>query len=190
VGHRVDARVNNHRSRDGVIIDRDGISFITDPMPRELITRETCFTLSTRHVWTMHEQRIPCMAEIVVQYISGFSTLYQHILQGLGSRTSGDGWQEQDGSAYIDSIAHIRYPSIGCIRGVATWNTWFPVVINTTQWQAPDNLACLRLVHDVWSLYMGGIQGLEMRAKGIPSVVRVMPQRVCLWDAGIQLIDR
>jgi len=37
---------------------------------------------------------------------------------------------------------------------------------------------------------MGGMQGLEMRAKWIPSVVRAMPQQVCLWDAGIQLIDR
>ena len=37
---------------------------------------------------------------------------------------------------------------------------------------------------------MGGMHGLEMRAKGIPSVVRAMLQHVCLCDAGIQLIDR
>lgn len=37
---------------------------------------------------------------------------------------------------------------------------------------------------------MGGMQGLEMKAKGFPSVVRAMPQQVCLWDAGIQLINR
>jgi hypothetical protein len=98
-GHHVGARVDSHKSRDEVITDRDGISFIIDPMPRELVIGETCFTLSIGHVWTMHEQRIPCAAEIVIQYVSEFSTLYRHILQGVGSRTSGDGWQEQDVSA-------------------------------------------------------------------------------------------
>ena len=29
-----------------------------------------------------------------------------------------------------------------------------------------------------------------MRARGIPSVARAMPQQVWIWDAGIQLIDR
>jgi len=37
---------------------------------------------------------------------------------------------------------------------------------------------------------MGGTQGLEMRARGIPSIVRAMPQKVFLWDARIQLINR
>jgi len=75
-GHRVAVRVDSHRSRDEVITDRDGISFITDPMPGELVTGETCFTLSTRNVWTKDEQRIQCAAEIVVQYVSSFPTLY------------------------------------------------------------------------------------------------------------------
>lgn len=156
-GHRVAARVDTHKSRDEVITDRDVISFIIDSMPRELVTGDTCFTLSTGHVWTMDEQRISCAVEIVVQYVSKFSTLYRHILQGAGRRTSGDGWQEQDGSTYTKSIAHIRYPSICCIQGVAIWHTWFPVVICTTQWQTPDSLTLLKLIHDVWNLYMGGM---------------------------------
>jgi len=65
-GHRVATQVDSHRSRDEVIIDRDGISFITDSMPKELVTGDTCFTLSTGHVWIMDEQRILCAAEIVV----------------------------------------------------------------------------------------------------------------------------
>lgn len=135
-GHRVDAQVDSHGSSDEVITNRDDISFITDPMPRELVIGETCFTLSTGNVWTMHEQRIPCIAEIVVQYVFRFPTLYQHILQGTGRRTSGDGWQEQDGSTYTKSIERITYPSIGCIQGIAIWYMWFPVVISTTQWQS------------------------------------------------------
>ena len=34
------------------------------------------------------------------------------------------------------------------------------------------------------------MQGLETRAKGIPSVDRALPQPIWLWDTGIQLIDR
>jgi hypothetical protein len=37
---------------------------------------------------------------------------------------------------------------------------------------------------------MGGMHGLDMRSKGIPLVVKAMLQQVCLWDVGIQLIDR
>jgi len=37
---------------------------------------------------------------------------------------------------------------------------------------------------------MGGMQGLEMRAKEISLVVRAISQQVYLWDAGIRLIDK
>ena len=69
-------RVDSHKSRDEVITNRDGISFIIDLMPGELVIVEPCFTISTGHVWTMHEQRIPCTTEIVVKYVSEFLTLY------------------------------------------------------------------------------------------------------------------
>lgn len=54
-----------------MIICRGGISFINEPMLGELVVRETCVTLSTRHVRTMHEQRIPYMAEETFQYVFG-----------------------------------------------------------------------------------------------------------------------
>ena len=57
---------------DGVIFCWVGISFITEPTPGELVTEETCATLSTGHVKILHEQRIPCMIEVVFQWVSGF----------------------------------------------------------------------------------------------------------------------
>jgi len=67
---------------------------------------------------------------------------------------------------------------------------WLPVTISTTQWQAQGRLACIRLAHDIWSLYSDHMQGLETRVRGIPSVDKAMSQQVWLWDAGIQMIDR
>jgi len=84
-GHRVVVQVDMHRSRYEVMNDRDAISFITNLMPGELVMGETCFTLSTGHVLTMHEHRISCAAKIVFYHVSGILEFYRHILQGVGS---------------------------------------------------------------------------------------------------------
>ena len=78
--HWVSARVENHKLGNEVIICRGGISFITEPTPRELVTRETCVTLFSGHVGTKHEHRIPGTTEVASQYVSGLQTLYWHII--------------------------------------------------------------------------------------------------------------
>lgn len=70
-----------------MIICMGGISFISEPMPGELIMRETRVTLSIGHVRTMHEQRIPCMAEVAFQYMSDLQTLYWHIIKRAVGRS-------------------------------------------------------------------------------------------------------
>lgn len=106
-----------------MIICRGGISFITEPTSRELVTREICVNLFLRHVGTMHEQRIiPNIAEGVSQYVSGLQTLCWHIIERVDSRPRGDSWQGQERSTYPKSITSIKYPSFGCIQGVSIWH--------------------------------------------------------------------
>jgi len=68
----VGVSVDSHRLGDEVIICRGGISFITKPMSRDLVPRETCVTLFLGLVRTEHEQRILVTTEVVSQYVSGF----------------------------------------------------------------------------------------------------------------------
>ena len=115
--------------------------------------------------------------------------MYRHNIERADGRPSGDGWQVQEGSTYLESIASIKYLSIDCIQGVAIRHIWLPAVIGTTQWPTQGKLACIIFSHDIWTLYIGHEQGLEMRHGGIPAVVRAMVQQVRLWDVEIQLID-
>ena len=115
--HWVSALVDRHRLGDEVIICRGGPSVIVESTPREQVMRETCVTLFSGHVDTMHEQRILGSAEVSSQYASGLQTMYRHIIERVDGRPSGDGWQVLEGSTYLESIAGIRYTSIDCIQG-------------------------------------------------------------------------
>ena len=96
--------------------------------------RETCITLFSGRVDTMHEQRILGSTEVSSLCVSGLQTIYRHIIESVDGRPSGDGWQVLEGSTYLESIASIRYPSIDCIQGVAICHIWLPEDIGTTQW--------------------------------------------------------
>ena len=68
--HWVSALVDRHRLGDEMIICKGGISFITEHMRWEQVRRETCVTLFSGHVETMHEQRIPGITKLTSQYVS------------------------------------------------------------------------------------------------------------------------
>ena len=100
-------------------------------MPRGRVTR-ACVTLFSRHVETMHEQRILGTTEVASQYVSHLQKMYRHIIERVDGKSNGDGWQEQEGSTYLESIASIRYPSIGCNQGVAICHMWLLEDISPT----------------------------------------------------------
>lgn len=56
-------------------------------------------------------------------------------------------------------------------------------------WQAQGNLAHTRLIQDVWSTYIDCMQGTETWYELVPTVFRIFPQSIWLWDPGIQLDD-
>jgi len=90
----VGVRVDSHRLGDEVIFCRGGIFFIIEPTPGEMVTGETCATLSTGHVGILHEHRIPCMNNVVFQWVSRLQTLYWYIIERVDGKLSGDGWKE------------------------------------------------------------------------------------------------
>ena len=52
--------------------------------------RETCVTLFSEHVETMHEQRKLGSAEVASQHASRPQTMYRHIIERVDGRPSGD----------------------------------------------------------------------------------------------------
>jgi len=56
--------------QDEVTFCRGGISFITKPTLRELVTANKCGTLPKQHVRMLHERRIPCATEEAFQWAS------------------------------------------------------------------------------------------------------------------------
>ena len=59
-----------------MILCRGGTSVIAEPMLGEQVMREICVTLFSRHVETMHDQRILGTTEVASQYVSGLQTMY------------------------------------------------------------------------------------------------------------------
>ena len=84
--------VGSHRSGDEMILYRGDTSVIVEPTILEQVMRETCVTLFSGHVKTMHEQRILGTIEVASQYVSGLQTMYRHIIERVDGRPSGDGW--------------------------------------------------------------------------------------------------
>lgn len=80
----------NNTFCDEVIFFRGGISFITEPTPRDLVMGDKCATLSTGHVMILHEQRTPCMIEATFQWVFRLHTFYWHIIKRVDSRLCGD----------------------------------------------------------------------------------------------------
>ena len=85
--------VDSHRLGDEMILCRGGTSVIAEPTLGEWVMRETCVTLFSGHVETMHEQRILGTLEVASQYVSRLQTMYRHIIERVDGRPSGDGWQ-------------------------------------------------------------------------------------------------
>ena len=62
--------------------------------------RETCITLFSGHVKTMHEQRILGKVEVASQYVSGFQTMYLHIIERV------------DGIFHVDDVEEVEQEGI------------------------------------------------------------------------------